>query len=106
MTTTQRQLKRKLGRLLKLLPPEFRRKMTYRRNFALQRHEEEFLLALIAERGQAGCVYSSPRLAATQWCWQEPGRWDREYLVLAFKRLGRDRKLRTLAQQSDQRAAA
>ena len=83
--------RRKRHPLWRLLPSWLRRKPGYKDNHALHEYEDRVLLALVIERGQAAHVYSSPRSAATEWSWREPGRWDLEYLTTAFKRLGRDR---------------
>lgn len=65
------------------------RKPSYKRNYRLQAHEDEVLLALIIERGCARWTRRSAARVARDWCQREPGRFDEQYLKIALKRVAR-----------------
>lgn len=98
--------RRRTRRLYMLFPSWLRKKMTYKRNHALHAYEDLVLVAIITERGCADHVLKFPRRAATEWSWREPGRWDIDYLTMAFKRLAKNRTLKTLAEIETVRQAA
>lgn len=80
----------------KLSPWRGLRKPSYKRNYRLREHEDIVLLREIALRGCRRQVSLSPSFAASRWVRHEPDRWDRQYLVIAFKRLKLNGKLRAL----------
>lgn len=90
-------MKRRKRKLYMAFPSWLRRKMSYKRNHALHAYEDMVLVAIITERQCADYVRRSPRQAATEWSWREPGRWDIDYLTMAFKRLAKGQTLRTMA---------
>lgn len=96
----------RLTRLGRLSPWRRLRKLSYKRNVALQAHEEAFLLMLIEERGCARQVERRPWKTIDWWCLTEPGRWDAGYLKLAFGRLRKDARLHALADAEACRRAA